>query len=306
MAETRVERVESWEFPLTSPANFYIIESGNNLFLIDTGAKPLDGELGSRIRGVVLTHWHWDHTRGITTLSSKTICAGRGTLEMLSSLDRIEESMMRPVYAMGLLESKNIGSMEEMFFRNMLERYRAIVSAMSRNTVYPLEECPLLAEAEIIECPGHTMDHVCIGLEDYVFVGDNVTVGESPTTIHYNAYIETAVRILGCGRRLVAPGHGRILNQREASEYFRNVIARKQKRFVKTVYTIAAERELTFNDLLESVYGVKPAATSYVPARTLIGYLTPLEDAGIVEIDRGSKPWIIRFREGKSATSSSG
>ncbi len=287
----RVETRRTWEFPLPDPANYYILEEGATLVLIDAGPRPLDEDLSSRVEGVLLTHWHWDHTLGLAGLRGKTVCASRGTLEMLSSEERILESMLRPAHAMGLRGDDGMG-----LFQAMLGRYRSIVGGLSRNRVYEWSECPLLETigVRVFPCPGHTLDHSCIVAGDTLFAGDTVTHPTPPTVIHYARYVESLAMLLGdpSWHRL-APGHGKILDRGEASSYLAGVLSRKNARLARVALSLG-EEWTSFNDILRRVYGVEPGVEAYVAARTLIGYLNALEEAGLVEVDRTSRPWRVR------------
>lgn len=287
----RIEARSVWEFPLPDPANYYIIEYEDNIVLVDAGPRPLEEPLASEITGVLLTHWHWDHTLGLQGLKGKIVCASRDTLRILSSEERILESMLRPAYAMGLRGEENLG-----LFEAMLGRYRSIIDALSRNKAYAWNECPLIKmmPARIISCPGHTMDHSCILSGDMLFVGDTVTYPTPPTVIHYKYYVKSIINLLGdASWKKLAPGHGSILERSKATGYLADVLARKNSRLAKVALSLEGEW-ITFNDLLQKVYGMKPGVEAYVAARTLIGYLHALEDAGLVTIDRSSRPWRVR------------
>lgn len=287
----RVEARSTWEFPLPDPANYYLVEEDGVLVLVDAGPRPLDEPLSSRVEGVLLTHWHWDHTLGVAGLRDKVVCASRETLEMLSSEERILESMLRPAHAMGLRGDGGMG-----LFQAMLGRYRSIIGGLSRNRVYEWGECPLLEtlNARVLSCPGHTMDHSCIIAGETLFAGDTVTHPTPPTVIHYSKYVASLVGLLGdpSWKRL-APGHGRMLERGEAASYLAGVVSRKNARLARVALSLG-DGWTSFNDILRRVYGVEPGVEAYVAARTLIGYLNALEEAGLVEVDRTSRPWRVR------------
>jgi len=290
-----VERAETWRFPLTTPVNHYLIKVNNKIILVDAGAEPLTNVNPDII---LLTHWHWDHTRGLTGLTDKTICAGEETLEILSSIDNIMNRVLLPLKAMGIdLDSENPNMIKE-FFNKIRELYKEIVEALQRNKTLVVPECKDVVNLNIeaFHCPGHTEDHYCYKISNYVFVGDNATIGESPTTIDHNDYLNTILNILGRNWSYLAPGHGLMLERLEALKYFSSIINRKNKRLLLTLSIVASMGETTLNQLLEKVYRVKPEPQSYVPARTLIGYLSTLERFGLVKIVKSTSPWIVRSR----------
>jgi len=287
-----VTRRESWRFPLTTPANYYIVSVNNIRLLIDSGTEPLKGNEADYI---LLTHWHWDHTAGITGLRDKIICASHQTISTLSSIDNVMERVLTPLRAMGINPHKsnvNESIMKE-FFEEIRHIYLNIINAMNTNEVYEFQECPLPSSLpiEFQPCPGHTLDHYCIRLGDYIFVGDNATIGESPTTIDYQAYLSTVLQILGGKWEYLGPGHGSLQDRSNATNYFNSIIKRKNKRLILVAASL--QGELSFNELLYKVYRLPPTPQAYVPARTLIGYLRALEEAGIVEIDSSREPWVI-------------
>ena len=287
-----VNRRESWRFPLTTPANYYNIFINNIKLLIDSGTEPLKNIEANL---VLLTHWHWDHTAGIVGLKNKVICASEQTINILSSIDNVMDRVLTPLRAMGIDPygtNMNSSIMKE-FFNKIKYIYINIINAMNRNEVYDFQKCPLPNNLpiEFQACPGHTLDHYCIRIGDYIFVGDNATIGESPTTIDYQAYLSTVLRILGGRWQYLGPGHGPLQDRSNATIYFNNIIMRKNKRLLLVAANL--QEELSFNDLLYRVYRLSPTPQAYVPARTLIGYLRALEEAELAEIDRSKEPWVV-------------
>ena len=289
-----VERVETYEFPLTKPSNYYIVDIDGSRILVDTGAHEVL-KTGDDVVGVLLTHWHWDHSRGLVGLRDKIVCASRETISMLSSIRNIERSVLRPLRAMGISIREDSDPISG-FFRSILAMYSKIIDGLKNNIVFEYSECPLrkLVEFEVFPCPGHTDDHNCIVIGDTIFVGDNATLGESPTTINYRDYMHTVHRILAGKWETLAPGHGNLLDRGETVEYFSTVIDRKNKRMARVVASLA-KGITSFNDLLKYVYGLKPEPQAYVPARTLIGYLRLLEHYRLAEIQWESSPLQITF-----------
>jgi len=289
-----VERVETWEFPLTTPSNYYVVRMEGHTILIDSGAKPLPERLIRELDGVIITHWHWDHTYGVSSLRSKIICTSKKTLEKLD-INNVRASVYRVVEAMGLTP-KDDPSLS--FLEEMIARYTTIIGGLAENEVYPIDECPFISKGlvGVIECPGHSEDHICPIAGDYLFAGDVITPGESPTVINYNKYITSIIRVFGLDSwSFAAPGHGPILERSETIEYVINIIKRKNAKIYKLLALLDAEW-IDFNTLLEKLYGLQPSLAAYVAGRTLIGYLAAAEEVGVVEVDRARRPWRIRAR----------
>lgn len=290
----KVERRETFRFPLTTPSNFYIVDAGGERFLVDSGGERLDPSRVGEVSAVILTHWHWDHSLGITGLDSPIICARKETDRVLSSLETVLDHVYTPLRAMGIEPTGSHGVLAQ-FFNMVKGMYGEIVESYNSAKRYPIDSCPIDASLEAFPCPGHTDDHQCIIVGDYLFAGDNAVLGESPTTINYRDYMFTVYEIMGREWKRLAPGHGSIIGRREALEYFKGVIERKNKRMARTLAIIPMGVE-DFNDLLRRVYGVDPSPQSYVQARTLIGYLRLLEDYGMVVVDREARPWRVEYR----------
>ena len=289
----RIQQVKTWEFPLQDPSNYYVVElDGGKRILVDAGAKPLPQNIAGSVEGVILTHWHWDHTYGITSLKSRIICASKSTLEKLRP-NRVRESVYRVVYAMGLTPENDASLM---FLETMISRYRSISTTLAENDTYPIENCPLLEGVNVIECPGHTDDHICPVIHRTLFAGDTLVPGESPTIIDYHSFLDSTIKILGNEEWAnLAPGHGPITGRREAVEYVRKIVKRKNRKIYKLLAILRGEWT-SFNTLLRALYGLDASLTAYVAARTLIGYLVAAEKAGLVEVDRDSRPWRVRAR----------
>ncbi|MCE4622190.1 MAG: MBL fold metallo-hydrolase [Desulfurococcales archaeon] len=293
LLDIHVERRETMEFPLTTPSNYYIVRYGDEKILVDAGARKLDKSLGEEVAAVILTHWHWDHTYGITGLEEPVICTGPETGEILSSLDTIVSNVYKPLEAMGL-KVEELGGPVGHFFNMIKNLYSEIVEAYNSGKKHGITNCPGIRTVEAFPCPGHNDDHQCIRLGNYIFVGDNVTIGESPTTINYRDYLVTIHKILASEWQYLAPGHGRIMERPVMLEYFNNVVDRKNRKMIK-VLSLVSKGVGDFNKLLKQVYGVDPVPQSYVQARTLIGYLRLLEDYGVIEIDYDKGPWRVNY-----------
>ncbi len=288
----KIERLSAWEFPLTEPANYYYVETAGSRLLIDTGPKPSTNIPGS-VEVVLLTHWHWDHTMGLSSLEGVKVCASEDTLKMLSNVENIRRSALTPIHAMGIAGDPQV----EMLMASMFGRYSTIVSALARTDRYALEECGELLDrvgVRVLECPGHTRDHVCYIIGEGLFAGDTLLPNTSPTTIDYGSYLETLARLASAQWQTLYPGHGDSKKRTELAEYLSNVYRGKTVRLARLASSLTREW-IGFDDLLRLVYGVSPGIESYVAARTLIGYLKFLEDQGIVKVDRESSPWKVRL-----------
>lgn len=168
--------------------NIYAVESGGEILLIDCGLHPTqerlldnlreDGLNPDRIRGVLLTHIHPDHSGGVPFFQKMGIpVMGSG------ESDRVLRRGIREVYQMDRLPPSGFRD----FFcgtpRGKLDRI-----------LQPGEHIRFGAlELEMIPTPAHTVDSVCyllrLGEKKHLFTGD---------TLFYPGHINYFVSPLSC------------------------------------------------------------------------------------------------------------
>lgn len=208
--------------------NFYLLEDGDRLTLVDAGVptawEPLQAALGGigraidDIEAVVLTHGHFDHV-GIA--------------------ERIRSQLGIPVYV-----HENDVPLTQHPWRYDHERPRArylttqvralpIVAALIRNRAWlapPVKEVvryvdgtlPVPGEPRVIPCPGHTLGHCALHLadRDVVVAGDAIVMLDPYTgrrgprivagaaTVDSERNLRTLDAIAETAARTVLVGHG--------------------------------------------------------------------------------------------------
>ncbi len=288
-----VRQYENIEFPLTDPAAFYKVELEKYRVLIDAGARE-ELSLDFKPDYVLVTHWHWDHIMGLRSLSGVPVCMGKKTYEILvkeAYVDRFKQVLI----AGGLDVSDPNVEMITVVFN---ERYRRVRdSLLDRNKIYLDFECPLIQEnlVQLIDCPGHSVDHVCYLIEDSIFTGDTVLEKTRPTIIDFLDHRKTMIKILSAEWKTLYPGHGKPIKRDRIYGIIEKLTIERCPRIYDIFALVVRKGEVTLDELMRYVYGIGPSIEMFVPLRTLIGYLAELEKFGKVKVDRGSSPWKVYY-----------
>ncbi len=298
MAERlQVQVLSAIEPPLEDPANYYLVSWSGGKLLVDAGPRRNPGVEADY---VVVTHWHWDHVYGLIGLAGrvKSVCITKRTLEYIDERRALERMRTVALAVAGrwILETPLAEAAAL-----MARRYGEVREALEAASLEEPSECPPLValKAEVLACPGHSDDHICIVAGGYAFAGDNVVPGRSVTLTDLDAYTGSAYRLLGSAWTSLMPGHGRApLSRLEVAEYFSRSINSKRARLCRVLSAIGDDWTPLSKVIAEAYPGIaeNPGLTSFVAARSLIGYLGLLERAGLVEVDRSRYPWRVRRR----------
>ena len=283
-----VLKISQQEFPLDQPVNSYFINEIN--IVIDTGIRPprLDADY------YLVTHWHWDHTMGLTHLKNRRICMPKTTLEILER-GHFERRFKQILHAGGV----RISEIEKLFIAEMNRRYNMIMEALQLNEVLTVDECPLISKGpvKVIDCPGHSIDHACYIIGNLVFTGDTLIPGRRTTIIDFKEHRRTLLRLLSIPNwRILHPGHGDSMDREKALRTVEEHTVDRCNRVYRILSRMPRGEWITLDIIMEQIYGVKPSLRAFVALRTLTGYIKELEETGIIVVDRGSSPWRVRIR----------
>ncbi|MBI4203668.1 MAG: MBL fold metallo-hydrolase [Betaproteobacteria bacterium] len=236
---------------MTGPGtNSYLI-GHDEVALIDPGPESdahcavLLQAVGGRLKWILCTHTHRDHSPGAQALKAATgaqVC-GFGRVPD----DGRQDTAFAPDRALRDGDSIECGGF----------RLRAV------------------------HTPGHASNHLCYLLEErkLLFTGDHVMQGStvviSPPDGDMQAYLKSLERLLQLDIAAIAPGHGHVIET--PHEEARRLVAHRLKREQKVLDAFAQKNPATLDDLLPIVYADTPARLHPVARRSLHAHLIKLE-----------------------------
>ncbi len=238
--------------PMTGPGtNTYVI-GDTELAVIDPGpAIPSHVEailacVGERLRYVVCTHTHPDHSPGAAVLAAKT---GATLVGRVTADDRHQDLTFQPE-----------AQVED--------------DARIAGDGWTLRA---------IRTPGHVDNHVCYLLEEegVVFAGDHIMNGSTVVIVPPGGsmahYIASLKRLLEYDVRTVAPGHGDLIPDCRAE--VEKLVRHRLMREAKVVRALVLEPQ-SLDTLVVSVYDdVDPAMHEWAKL-SLLAHLIKLESEG--------------------------
>ena len=239
---------------MTGPGtNAYIIGTGD-LALIDPGpgsASHLDAMLeavGKRLKWILCTHTHLDHSPGAKALKAETGAELLGFGKVPD--DGRQDTAFKPDRALQDGDVLDCGAF----------RLRAV------------------------HTPGHASNHLCYALEGerWLFTGDHVMQGStvviSPPDGDMTVYLKSLERLLALDLAAFAPGHGHVIEK--PHDEVRRLIAHRLKRERKVIDAFGKKNPATLDDLLPFVYDDVPQRVHPVARRSLHAHVLKLRDEG--------------------------
>ena len=238
---------------MTGPGtNTYLIGTGP-LALIDPGPESeahlaaMRAAAGDRLRWILCTHTHLDHSPGARALKHAT------GAELIG------------------MRAPPAGSQDAQF---------APDRTLKHGEVLDCGEFALRA----VHTPGHASNHVCYLLEPekLLFTGDHVMQGSTvviaPPDGDMRAYLESLQALLALDIARIAPGHGHPIDA--PHDEARRLIAHRLKREQKVIAALAAKNPATLDELLPVVYSDTPQRLHPVARRSLHAHLIKLVREG--------------------------
>jgi glyoxylase-like metal-dependent hydrolase (beta-lactamase superfamily II) len=239
---------------MTGPGtNAYLIGTGD-LALIDPGpesAPHLSAMLevvGKRLKWILCTHTHLDHSPG-----AKALRAATGA-ELL-----------------GFGNVPDDGRQDTAFAPDRALRDGDVL------------ECGAF-RLRAVHTPGHASNHLCYLLdgERWLFTGDHVMQGStvviSPPDGDMTVYLKSLERLLSLDLAAFAPGHGHVIEK--PHDEVRRLIAHRLKRERKVIDAFGKKNPATLDDLLPFVYDDVPQRVHPVARRSLHAHVLKLRDEG--------------------------
>lgn len=206
--------VGSGQLGLSHPfdCHIYLIDGGNELALIDTGAgEDVDIVLSNvenegfseKIGKIILTHHHADHAGGCKKIKEKTSCKVYIQKEGARYVEEGDE------HKMGLVAAKRSGLYSPQYKFNPFKVDRQVQEG---------EEIPVgKMKLEVHHTPGHSKDSVCLYMEEgtskMLFSGDVVFFEGKVGLLNFPGssladYRESFSRITSLSCDALLPGHG--------------------------------------------------------------------------------------------------
>lgn len=248
---------------MTGPGtNAYVVGS-EALALIDPGplieahVQALLQLVGTRLRWILCTHTHHDHSPAAAAIRAAT---GAQVIGRPPPGDSRHDATFAPDRVMADGEALETG------------------------------EFTLRA----VHTPGHSSEHLCYLLEEerLLFTGDHVMQGSTvvvgPPDGDMSAYLASLRKLLGLGIDRLAPGHGHPIER--PHDEVRRLIAHRLAREEKVYAALSALGRADVEALVLRVYDDVSPKLHPVALRSLTGHLVKLEQDGRAR--REGSQWI--------------
>jgi glyoxylase-like metal-dependent hydrolase (beta-lactamase superfamily II) len=248
---------------MTGPGTNTYLVGIDEIAVIDPGpddAAHLDaiaGCGGDRIRWILLTHTHEDHSPGAAGLKKRTGAE---------------------ILAFGAGEGRGKARLD---------------STLGDGAVIEATEFHLTA----LHTPGHASNHLCYLLneERTLFTGDHIMQGStvviSPPDGDMATYLDSLERLKSIRPRLkaIAPGHGHVIDDPLA--VVDATIAHRLAREAQVLEVLRERGPTTITDLVEQIYADVVPELHPVARRTVWAHLRKLADEGAAKGDDLDGEW---------------
>lgn len=244
---------------MTGPGTNAYVLGKRELVLIDPGpdiglhVDTLADAAGRRLKWILCTHTHRDHSPAARALKKRTGAAIAG---MAAPSDDRHDQTFKP--------------------DRVLQDGDMI-------------ECDGVA-LRAVHTPGHSSDHLCYFWEKrgLLFTGDHIMQGSTvviaPPDGDMALYLKSLDRLLKMKIAQFAPGHGRVIDT--PHEEVRRLIAHRLKREGKALDAVRTAPGGTIEELVAHAYDDTPVRLHTIAQRSLLAHLIKLRAEGrVVERD---------------------
>lgn len=259
------KRLDRYVTRLTAPNPGAMTGPGTNTYLvgekeiavIDPG-PPVDshvakivaagaGRSGSKIRWILTTHTHMDHSPAAAALKAAT---GAQILGMPAPAGSNQDQSYAPDRVLADGESLSIGNLQ----------------------------------LRAVHTPGHASNHLCYLLEEtrMLFTGDHVMQGSTvvigPPDGNMRSYLASLEKLLDVDVAIFAPGHGYLIGA--PHKEVRRLVAHRLAREAKVVTALQRRGAATLDELVVVVYDDVSPKLHPVALRSLSAHLDKLVAEG--------------------------
>ncbi len=246
---------------MTGPGtNTYLLGAGGDIAVIDPGpaidahVEAVLAAAGARLRWILVTHTHTDHSPAAALLKART---GAELMGMPPPPFERQDQSFRPDRV--LADGERID----------------------------LAGCML----RVIHAPGHASNQLCYLLEEerLLFTGDHVMQGSTvvinPPDGDMRVYLDSLRRLQREDLAWFAPGHGFLMDKPQ--EALERLLIHRLTRENKVLNALRAAGEAALEQLLPAVYDDVSARLYPVASRSLLAHLIKLKDEGRLRESHG-------------------
>jgi hydroxyacylglutathione hydrolase len=279
----------SW-FPQPYPPNVFLIRSGAEAALIDSGfgddesfnkrTEILKSLEGVTLKYIILTHHHYDHSSGAHRLREAT-----GAKVVVHTAE--ERLLLNPASETGDMEIPEDQKEAREQAKKWREEAAKAVPDIRLNDGDVLEIGGLHLRA--VHAPGHTAGHLCSLLEEdsVLFAGDNVLgVGTAaiapPPHGDMAEYIRSLKRMQALEASLLAPGHGPLV--KEPHRKIQELIDHRQQREDQIVGLIADGKD-SAKALVKAIYPELDKRLMSMATGQVLSHLHKLQSDGKLKLE---------------------
>ena len=154
------------------------------------------------------------------------------------------------------------------------------------------------AKVTALHTPGHTTDHTVFWMEDSnaLFTGDSILGQGTAVFGNLTTYISSLKKQLNLKPTMLYPGHGPVVQGKQATEKIQEYINHRQQREDEIVKVMTdAEGEVTPMDIVKIIYVKYPQSLWPAAERGVILHLEKLRDDGRAQ-EAGGK-WALVPRQ---------
>jgi glyoxylase-like metal-dependent hydrolase (beta-lactamase superfamily II) len=263
----RVVRLNEWVQRVTAPNPGVMTGPGTNAYIVGTdalalidpgpeGAPHLEamlGVVGKKLKWILCTHTHLDHSPGAKALKAATGAEVLGFGKVPD--DGRQDSGFKPDRALKEGDIVDCGAFH----------------------------------LRAVHTPGHASNHLCYLFDNkkILFTGDHVMQGStvviSPPDGEMAAYLRSLERLLTLDVSAFAPGHGHVIDK--PHDEARKLIAHRLKREQKVVAAFGKKNPATLDELLPHAYDDVSPRLYPVARRSLHAHVLKLKDDGRVSAE---------------------